>query len=75
MTIRKTLLVTAAAALASTSVAVQAAPAARASAPASEASELGGGSNWGNALIIIAIAAAGMLALILTEDEDLPTSP
>ena len=60
-------------------VAAQAAPApstARTAASVEDGSEFGGGSGFGNALIIIAIAAVGMLALILSDDDaDSPVSP
>ncbi|MGX7927275.1 hypothetical protein ACWPMX_11985 [Tsuneonella sp. HG094] len=66
---------TIAATLVAAPIAVHAAPVARASAPTSEEGSLGGGGEWANALIIIAIAVAGMLALILSDDDDSPVSP
>lgn len=71
MKIRTMMFAAAAGSLASAPVALQAAEAAplnRASMPASEASELGGGIGAG--IAVIALAAAGMLALILTDDDD-----
>ncbi len=75
MKIRTMMFAAAAGSLASAPVALQAAEAAplnRASMPASETSELGGGigGGIGAGIAVIALAAAGMLALILTDDDD-----
>ena len=75
MTLRKLTAAMAAATLVAAPIAVQAAPVARASAPTTEQGSLGGGGEWANALIIVAIAVAGMLALILSDDDDSPVSP
>lgn len=66
----------AAASLAATPIAINAATADRASAPVAGESELGG-NGIGAGLIIAAIAAAGMIALIVAEDDDddVPVSP
>jgi hypothetical protein len=74
MHFRKLTTAAAAAMMLAVPIAAQAAPAARASAPVSQESGLEG-NEWVNALIIIAIAAAGMLALILSDDNDNPVSP
>lgn len=74
MFFRKLTTITAATFVLTVPIAAQAAPAARTSAPVSEESSLEG-NEWLNAIIIIAIAAAGMLALILTDDDDNPVSP
>ena len=74
MTLRKLTAAMATATLVAAPIAVQAAPVARASAPTTEQGSLGGG-EWANALIIVAIAVAGMLALILSDDDDSPVSP
>ncbi|MXO75701.1 hypothetical protein GRI40_10775 [Altererythrobacter aerius] len=74
MIARKLALATAATTLALTPVAAYAAPE-RASAPATEQSQLGGGAEWVNALIIILIGAVGMAALLIADDDDNPTSP
>ncbi|WP_131627363.1 hypothetical protein [Parafrankia sp. BMG5.11] len=70
MSIRKMALLGAAASLAATPVVAQAVntPVERASAQASDESELAG--RIGPALIIVALAAAGMLFLLLTDDDD-----
>lgn len=74
MRTRSGMILGAAASLAVTPIAAQAAsaPVSRSSGPVSQESEMGGG--FGAALVIIAIAAAGMLFLILTDDEDEPVS-
>lgn len=72
MNLRHLTAATSAALLAVTPLAASAAPIERASAPATEASEIAG-SDIGRALIIILIAAAGMGFLLLTDDE--PDSP
>lgn len=67
----------AAASLAATPIAINAATADRASAPVAGESELGG-SGIGATVIIAALAAAGMIALLVTDDdddEDFPVSP
>ena len=76
MTLRKLPAAFAAASLVVAPVAVQAAPVAteRATASAEETSEMRGRSRIGNGIIIALLAAAGMLFLILTDDEDLPLS-
>ena len=71
MKIRSLMFAAAAGSLISAPVALQAATAApldRASMPAGEESDLGGGIGAG--LVIAALAAVGMLALILTDDDD-----
>lgn len=67
---RKLPLALAAASLAAAPVAAQATtvPVDRSSQPAAEDSELRGG--MGPALIIVALAAVGMLVLLLTEDDE-----
>ena len=75
MFFRKLALATAAGALAIAPVAAQAAPVARIAAPVDDQSELGGGGELWNAIIIIAIAAIGMAALLISDDEDRPVSP
>lgn len=50
-------------------VAAQAAPVARAAAPTTDEAELGG-SNFARIAIIVLIAAVGMLALILSDNDD-----
>ena len=66
--------VAAATALAAAPAAIQAQGAARTSAPADAAQELGGGSDTIYAVIAVAVLAA-FIALTVTGDEDLPTSP
>ncbi|TCJ40819.1 hypothetical protein [Parafrankia sp. BMG5.11] len=70
MSVRELVLLGAAASLAATPVAAQSinSPVERASAQASDESELAG--RIGPALIIVALAAAGMLFLLLTDDDD-----
>ena len=72
MSFRKLTLAVAAASLAALPVAAQAAPA-RANAPVTEESELGG-SDLVRALIIVLIGAIGMGVLLLSDD-DAPVSP
>ena len=72
MVFRKLALASAALTLAVAPVAAQAAPS-RAAAPITEESDLGGGNEFVNALIIILIAAIGMGALLLSDDD--PVSP
>jgi hypothetical protein len=69
MTLRKLPIALSAAALALSSVAVQAAPADRASAPAAEESDLGGSYLW----IIAAIAI--VVGIVLIADDNNPSSP
>lgn len=69
MRTRNLILSTTAALTAIAPVAAQAAPVARAAAPAEAESELGG-SNFARVAIIVLIAAAGMLALILSDNDD-----
>jgi len=68
MKLRNLLFATAAASLAAAPVAAQAQSAERASQPVTAESELSGG--IGPALIIAAIAAVGMIALIVSDDDD-----
>ena len=69
MKMRNLLFATAAASLAAAPVASQARLAERTSQPVSAESELGG-HGIGPALIIVAIAAAGMIALLVTDEDD-----
>ena len=71
---RKLALASAAAMTVAAPVAAQSAPVARAAAPSSDESDLGG-SNIMRALIIILIGAVGMGFLLLTDDDDSPVSP
>ena len=76
MKIRNVMFAAAAGSLISAPVALQAANAApmdRASMPSSEEANLGG--EIGAGIIVIALATAGMLALILTDDDDEAVSP
>ncbi len=66
---RSLLFAAAAASLATAPVAAQAQPAERVSEPMIEESELGGG-KIGPALIVAAIAAVGIIALIVTDNDD-----
>jgi len=68
MKLRNLLPAMAAASLVAAPVAAQAQIAERASEPVSEESKLGG--QIGPALIIVAIAAVGMIALLVTDDDD-----
>jgi len=72
MSFRKLTLAAAATSLAVMPVAAQAAPA-RANAPVTDESELGGSDLW-RALIIVLIGAIGMGVLLLSDD-DAPVSP
>ncbi|PZO72667.1 MAG: hypothetical protein DI636_00250 [Pelagerythrobacter marensis] len=65
--LKKVVLGMSAAALTLSPVVAQAAPA---SAPISGESDMASEARFGPALVIIALAAAGMLALILTDDDE-----
>ena len=73
MHFRKLTLAAAATTLAIAPVASQAAPVARAAARLTDEADLGG-SDAVRALIIILIAAIGMVFLLLTDDDDNPVS-
>jgi hypothetical protein len=75
MFLRKLALATAAGTLAILPVAAQAMPVERTSAPVVDQSELAGSGEFLNAIIIIAIAALGMAALLISDDDDRPVSP
>ncbi|WP_338445515.1 hypothetical protein V5F89_10060 [Pelagerythrobacter marensis] len=69
MKLRNIFFATAAASLAAAPIAAQAETTARVSEPVTEASELGG-EGIGAGLIVAAIAAVGMIVLIVSDDDD-----